>query len=329
MAVFFSLKSIYLAFMPNWARELVWTAERLFASPVLYVVIAAALFLEWRMPARQHQRLITRGLWQDFFWFLTNRILWVGAVAMLGQATRAFYHAHLEFLTWDVTIQLPLAARIVLSILVFDFLDWVRHYVKHRVPWLWVFHAVHHSQREMNLFTEFRVHVVERVVNVILLFIPLSMFHVGIPADFYIALVLNWYQALYHANIRTNYGPLKYILVTPQSHRLHHSDQREHVDMNFGVIFTFWDRLFGTRWPDYDDYPSTGINDAKFPNEQSNGVTGIFGTWARQLAYPVEALYRTRTQGEEPTAEDYRRAPAITAPGDLGWKNEGRSISER
>src|SRR5437764_1317191 len=110
------------------------------------------------------------------------------------------------------------AHQTAVAVLLIDLLDWARHYAKHRIWWLWIFHAVHHSQREMNLFTDFRVHVVERMINMLLVFIPLRMLQVATPTDFYIAVGLGWYRTLYHANIRTNYGPLKYFMVTPQFH---------------------------------------------------------------------------------------------------------------
>ncbi len=143
----------------------------------------------------------------------------------------------------------------------------------------------------MNFFTDFRVHGLERALNLMLLVVPLSMFQVGAPTDFYIAIALNWYRAVYHANIRTNFGLLKYVLVTPQFHRVHHSGEPQHADMNFGLMFTFWDRLFGTHWDDYEEYPRTGIADGRFPFEQSSKST-VIGNWVSQTAYPLLALFR-------------------------------------
>lgn len=153
-------------------------------------------------------------------------------------------------------------------------------------------HAVHHSQRELNLFTDFRVHVCERAINSIFVFIPLFMFQVSMPTDYYIALILGWYRTIYHANIRTNYGPLKYILVTPQFHRLHHSIERRHANSNFGVHFTIWDRLFGTHWNSYDQYPDTGIDDGRFPFEQRSRGIAVVRNWMAQTAYPFVELFR-------------------------------------
>jgi sterol desaturase/sphingolipid hydroxylase (fatty acid hydroxylase superfamily) len=285
------LKTLYHATAPLWFRASIWEAEATLSNPLLYVVLAGVLFLEWRMPAVRQQRPLSTGLCQDFFWFLGDRIIWLGALALTSHSIRLFYQAHLSFLTVDIVHHLPRAVRIVFALLLFDFFDWGRHYLKHKTWWLWAFHSVHHSQREMNIFTDARVHVLERAINMALLFIPLSMFQVGVPTDFYIAIGLTWYRMIYHANIRTNFGPLKYVLVTPQFHRIHHSSDLRHADTNFGVIFTFWDRLFGTHWDDHDEYPRTGITDDRFPFEQSSKFA-VLGNWVRQTAYPLFALFR-------------------------------------
>jgi len=96
-----------------------------------------------------------------------------------------------------------------------------------------------------------------------------------------------WYTRLYHANIRTNLGPLKYILVTPQSHRVHHSLALEHRDTNFGSLFSFWDYLLGTQCQEYDVYPDTGIDDADFPQEQRLGLKRLLLTPIEQMLYPL------------------------------------------
>jgi sterol desaturase/sphingolipid hydroxylase (fatty acid hydroxylase superfamily) len=95
-----------------------------------------------------------------------------------------------------------------------------------------------------------------------------------------------WYTRLYHANIRSNFGPLKHVLVTPQSHRIHHSIEPRHQDRNFSVILTVWDRLFGTLYPSYDEYPQTGVADVEFG-------TGLRGLLA-EFAYPFRAAVRRR-----------------------------------
>ena len=134
------LHALYTGITPHWLRSYVWSAEAVFLDPFLYVVLAAVLLLEWRIPADQGQRRLSIGFRQDLFWFVGDRIVWFGAIALVSHAVRLFYQQYLSVLTLDFAIQLPRVVRIALAILVIDFLDWGRHYVKHRVWWLWVFH---------------------------------------------------------------------------------------------------------------------------------------------------------------------------------------------
>src|SRR5687767_9748386 len=104
------------------------------------------------------------------------------------------------------------------------------------------------------------------------------------PTDYYLVIFLEWLARVHHANIRTNFGPLRHLLVPPQFHRVPHSIHPRHVDRNFAGVVTFWDRLFGTYWSDSDDYPDTGIDDDRFPFEQR--TKGVVRNWLAQNAYP-------------------------------------------
>jgi sterol desaturase/sphingolipid hydroxylase (fatty acid hydroxylase superfamily) len=99
--------------------------------------------------------------------------------------------------------------------------------------------------------------------------------------------VARWYTRFYHGNIRTNLGPLRYVLVTPQSHRIHHSIEPRHLDTNFGALFSIWDRLFGTQYRGHDEYPETGIADAAFPHEAKGDLRSLLVTPLAQMAYPL------------------------------------------
>jgi sterol desaturase/sphingolipid hydroxylase (fatty acid hydroxylase superfamily) len=97
-------------------------------------------------------------------------------------------------------------------------------------------------------------------------------------------------SAFIHANIRTDLGPLRFVLISPQAHRVHHSIQADHYDTNYGTVFAFWDYLFGTRHPARTSYPETGIADAAFPEERGVNPLALVRTWAAQTAYPFAAL---------------------------------------
>ena len=112
----------------------------------------------------------------------------------------------------------------------------------------------------------------------------------------WLAFLASWYTHVYHANLRTNYGPLKHILVTPQSHRIHHSIEPRHQNKNFGVLFTVWDRFFGTLYTNYEEYPETGVDEAQFPLERRSSPLALVHTYVAQWCYPFRLLARDVAQ---------------------------------
>lgn len=143
----------------------------------------------------------------------------------------------------------PPLAQIVLLFLVQDFTHYWIHRLLHRVPWLWNFHRVHHSVKEMGFAAHLRYHWMENVIYRGLSFLPLSIFHAN-PGDLtplYLFTLLVGH--LNHANLRWNYGPLRWILNHPTMHLWHHmkklAEGRPH-GVNFGISLSLWDHLFGT-----------------------------------------------------------------------------------
>ncbi len=165
-----------------------------------------------------------------------HSFLAVVVISAMMTGLHSLYQRHLSILSVNAIQSWSLAFKVTLALLVNDFLDWFHHGVRHKGWVFWCFHTVHHSQREMNMFTDERVHVMDELVANCLVCIPMFMFMVDAPTAVYFALLLRWYPKLYHANIKANFGLLRYVLVTPQSHRLHHSIEPQHRDRNFGVI---------------------------------------------------------------------------------------------
>jgi len=176
--------------------------------------------------------------------------------------------------------------------LVGDFVFWVTHIVRHKVQLLWHFHAVHHSQKELNFLTEYRVHPVDDAFIYTIGFIPIFMFEHSFITIVAIVWIRHWHTRIYHSNIRSNFGILRYILVTPQSHRIHHSIEPEHRDKNYGLTFSIWDYMFGTQYKGYDEYPDTGIEEHLFPFEQGRSKWDTLGVLLEQLLYPFRAIAR-------------------------------------
>lgn len=282
-----------MEFIPVWAIEPLRAVKRVLLSPFFYSTTFAILLLEWRFPLKPGQKPLRIGLLQDLVWLVLQTIFETTLIAAWFLMQKSFYDRHLSFLTITAVHALPGPVRFMTGLLAADFLDWLHHWVRHKVPWFWHFHAVHHSQRDMNLFTDLRYHAFEYLIARTINTIPLLMLQVNIYGFLTFALINKAYTRLYHAGIRSNFGPLRHILVTPQSHRIHHSIEPRDRDRNFGVIFSFWDRLFGTRSPIVDEYPETGVRDEGFPEDRKGFGWHLLWTPARQHLYPFAAIVRS------------------------------------
>lgn len=144
-----------------------------------------------------------------------------------------------------------------LAFLLLDFAIWLQHLLSHKIPVLWRLHRVHHADRDMDVTTAIRFHPVEIALSM-LLKIGL-VYALGVPLAAVIAfeVVLNGAAMFNHGNVRipgaVDRG-LRWLVVTPDMHRVHHSVDRTEHDANYGFNLSVWDRMFGT----YVDQPAKG-----------------------------------------------------------------------
>ena len=147
---------------------------------------------------------------------------------------------------WHALQSLPGAVKIALAIVVADFVIYWLHRAQHHFDVLWRTHAWHHSAEYLYWFSGFRTSFLHSLMNNIpqaavpMLVFGLSPFQAGI--GYAIAVMIQFWE---HTNVRVNIGPLKYVFITPDYHRVHHS-ATQHCRMNLGGTFSIWDRLFGT-----------------------------------------------------------------------------------
>jgi sterol desaturase/sphingolipid hydroxylase (fatty acid hydroxylase superfamily) len=147
------------------------------------------------------------------------------------------------------TLALPPIALFACGFVLADLFDYGFHRLLHRWRWLWLVHSVHHSDAQLDASTGVRFHPAEVVLETVLktaLFLGL-----GIPlwVEGARAVVLNPLNLAQHANVeypRWIERCLSWLLVTPDMHRVHHSAEPRETNSNFGAVFSFWDRLFGT-----------------------------------------------------------------------------------
>lgn len=267
-------------------------SEKALYSPLAYFCLLSLVFvLERRIPARE-QAPISVGFMYDSLWYFATIIFRIGFIGLYTSLLSRFYQQYLSFLTLESIASWSVPSRFILALLVVDFLRWLSHLIRHKVPLFWQFHAVHHSQSQMNLFTDARVHPVDTMISSTIRFIPFLMLGNELPVILAWAIFQTIYPKFYHANVRLNLGPLRYILVTPQSHRIHHGQEAQYRDKNFGFTFSIWDRIFGTHYRDDFDYPATGVSDPNFPHENTADPRSLMVTFVRQLIYPFQQVFQ-------------------------------------
>lgn len=152
----------------------------------------------------------------------------------------------------------------VLAVIIGDFWFYWYHRMQHR--FLWRFHRVHHSIREMSAANVYH-HVSETFFNSLFLLIPATLFSSAPEITVPVVLLIVSVQSHYiHSTLGVHFGPLRQILCDNRFHRIHHSLDPGHFGSNFGVSLTIWDRLFGTAyWPANDEWPEIGVEGVPEP----------------------------------------------------------------
>ena len=195
--------------------------------------------------AFQYKKVRHAGL--NLFFTLTTMIIGFGLAGALLWASGFTSSRQIGLL---YLIELPLWAQVIVGVLLLDLIGaYFIHWLEHRVKWMWQFHLVHHSDTHVDVTTGLRHHPGETVFRIF--FTILAVFIIGAPIG-----IVMLYQSLSvlfahitHANInmpRRVDKLLSYVFITPHTHKVHHHYQQPLTDTNFGNIFAFWDRLFGT-----------------------------------------------------------------------------------
>lgn len=247
-----------------------WFILDLLGSSLIFVFIEKLFALRKEQP-------VFRPEWQtDFQHFVVNHMV-VGFVLLatnlavhklFGWAARDGIQAWVQNLNFFVAL--------FLIILVADLVQYWTHRAYHEIPLLWRLHAVHHSAKNMDWLAGSRQHLVELLITRTLVLAPIYVLGFSKEViDAYIVIV--GFQAVFnHANVSVRLGPLRYVIVTPNFHHWHHSQDDAAIDRNYAAHFAFLDHLFGTAvqsdraWPEH-----YGVKGDYVPD----------GFW-RQLAFP-------------------------------------------
>ena len=227
-----------------------WFILDLLGSALLFIFIEKLFALRRDQP-------VFRAEWQtDFHHFIVNHMV----IGFMLLATNLLVH---KFFGWAANdgirgwvAHLPFWAGVLLIVLVADLVQYWTHRAYHEVPLLWRLHAVHHSAKRMDWMAGSRQHILEVLITRTLVLAPIYVLGFSKEViDAYIVIV--GFQAVFnHANVSVRLGPLRYLIVTPNFHHWHHSQDQEALDRNYAAHYAFLDHLFGTAvnspkvWPE-------------------------------------------------------------------------------
>ncbi|UJB67237.1 sterol desaturase family protein [Acidovorax sp. YS12] len=212
--------------------------------------------------------------------------LWDGLFGLLRvQGLTTF---HLDAL-WPGVTDIPWVS-LLLYLVVFDFVHYWIHRGQHQFEWWWQLHALHHSQRQMTMWTDNRNHLLDDLLSDTLIVIVAQL--IGVAPGQFVAIVAltQLSENFQHANLRMWFGRVgERLWVSPRFHRLHHAIGIGHESQgrqtlgghNFGVLLPWWDMLFGTANFELR-YDPTGTRDQVEPDAQGRARDYGRGFWAQQ-----------------------------------------------
>jgi sterol desaturase/sphingolipid hydroxylase (fatty acid hydroxylase superfamily) len=218
----------------------------------VFAVVAA-----WEAMAPRRERMLPRrARWPSN---LAIVALNTALVRLLLPTTAVAFALMSEQRGWGLlnAVDLPHWAAVVLAVLALDLAIYLQHVLFHAVPVLWRLHRMHHADLDIDVTTGARFHPIEIALSMGLKLGAIAA--LGAPAEAVLAfeILLNATAMFNHANLRLPEAVdrgLRWIVVTPDMHRVHHSIVRQETDSNFGFNMPWWDRLFGT----YRAQPAAG-----------------------------------------------------------------------
>jgi sterol desaturase/sphingolipid hydroxylase (fatty acid hydroxylase superfamily) len=243
----------------------------------LFVLILCTLLIaEWRWPFRRYQtsklKRLADNLGLMFFSSLVQKFVSAG-----GAFAVAVWSVQNSVGIFNL-IALPQWLEAGLSLLLLDFAIYTQHIIFHRVSWLWKIHRVHHSDIDFDCSTAVRFHFIEIVLSTGYKMILVAL--IGAPAFAVIIfeISLNGFAMFNHSNI--HFRPavdnwLRYFVITPDMHRIHHSTQWRETNSNYGFSIPWWDKLCGT----YTANPEQGQSDMQIglPDQPDFKPPGFIG----------------------------------------------------
>jgi sterol desaturase/sphingolipid hydroxylase (fatty acid hydroxylase superfamily) len=217
---------------------------RLAAFAGVFIVMAG-----WEMlRPRRKQSIGRRWRWPNNLGVVVVDSLLVRIVFPIGAVGLALLAEARGFGLFNV-VGLPAWVGVVLSVVILDFAIYLQHVLFHAVPGLWRLHRMHHADLEIDVTTGLRFHPIEILLSILIKFSVVAVLGAPALSVLIFEVLLNATSMFNHSNVRIPFGidrALRWVVVTPDMHRVHHSILTRETNSNFGFNLPWWDRLLGT-----------------------------------------------------------------------------------
>lgn len=226
---------------------------------LLNLIFFSALFvpLEQLFPKRTEQPILRPSWRTDLTYFFVSAVL-------VQLTTILTLKPAMVFFSWAVNAQIqgwvasiPYVLQFLGILLVADLTQYWVHRAFHSIPMLWRFHAVHHSAESMDWLAGSRLHLVDIAVTRGISYIPIYLLGFAEAPIFAYIVFVSIQATFIHSNLRFEFGPLRWLMATPQFHHWHHCADPYLVDKNFAVHLPVLDRLFGTHYLPKGGWPTS------------------------------------------------------------------------
>lgn len=272
------MKKYSIAFIDAFTDSIDWTVKSIiFEVPWftnyfwgLTIISLLVWGLEIAFPWRKNQSVFRKDFWLDSFYMYFNFFVFAIVISGFYKLLEIFLKnigVSVKSLTIIDISTLPMWVQLLVFFIVLDFVQWFTHVLLHKYPFLWRFHKIHHSVKEMGFAAHLRYHWMENIF-----YKPLKTIGVMVLGGFEPeqAYIVHFFSIMIghfnHANIKITWGPLKYLLNNPVMHLYHHAYilPKNSYGVNFGISLSIWDYIFKTNYIPED----SGTIEIGFPGDE-------------------------------------------------------------
>ena len=232
-----------------------------YGKPILVSIFILLFFLESKFQLRKR----VQSRWKRVF---INFIVSIPAFALLRTAfIPAMVWLAVQNQSWQLGLnslfEAPAMIKAAITILMLDYSNYIWHILLHKLPILWRFHLVHHTDLDLDITTAFRFHFGEMIGSIIFRGAAIVLIGASPVMVLIYEIIFEVATQFHHSNVKLPFQlekMLNYLIVTPRMHGIHHSMVKAETDSNYSVIFSFWDRMHKTaRLNIHQDEIVTGV----------------------------------------------------------------------